>query len=536
MSNETSSTPGFEEQEHTPVEELSSAEAPTSGRRTSVSPENQPKRSSKKFNFEILTAARRLFNFKAALPRDRFAAFALDGLIAGYASWILFWLTDPFFANLAFLQRWQGISSLFYPALPVFFFILLYFVLFETFLGGTPGKLLCRLRVINYEGEKPSFSASLLRHFFRLIDLPLLPLVTLFWMERSVLYQRPGDKIAQTTVIKRTRKVLTPMDLKEVSSSPTVIRFLSFLADLVCIGLLCYFYGLNLNPANPARFFFFLSLLPLWIILYFFIFEFIFSTTPGKMIFKRGVVLENGEPLDATTATLRTLARPIDSVLGYLIIPLTRRKQRLGDVLSDTLVVRQKIKKGYVGALSLVFILGILAFTGLKNPARGWLQQELALLKVKITSPTLLLQQLGILAKPAWSDFPPLVTTSKNLQLVDVQFFAGNSQEPRPQRNFKPGEAITLQFQLRGLQKKGGDLVHVAEHLRLVGPHEEVISQKLYLINSAQVLPGGAQEVSLSNRFLLPSKPLRGKYKIILVLQDEVAKEQLASGMEFHVD
>jgi uncharacterized RDD family membrane protein YckC len=79
--------------------------------------------------------------------------------------------------------------------------------------------------------------------------------------------------------------------------------------------------------------------------LYFIMFEFKKGQTLGKKVFGLKVVSLNGSRLTFKQCTLREVMRYIDGFLllpGLISVLVTDRKQRLGDLLSDTLVVWSK--------------------------------------------------------------------------------------------------------------------------------------------------------------------------------------------------
>jgi uncharacterized RDD family membrane protein YckC len=65
--------------------------------------------------------------------------------------------------------------------------------------------------------------------------------------------------------------------------------------------------------------------------------------TPGKRAFGLLVIQTDGQPVGLGPVLLRALFRPVDVVvgLGLFLILLTRRRQRLGDLVAGTIVVRQ---------------------------------------------------------------------------------------------------------------------------------------------------------------------------------------------------
>lgn len=64
--------------------------------------------------------------------------------------------------------------------------------------------------------------------------------------------------------------------------------------------------------------------------------------TPGKRIFRLRVIRTDGRPVGLGPVLLRNLLRPIDMLaIGPILVLVTRRRQRLGDMAGGTLVVRR---------------------------------------------------------------------------------------------------------------------------------------------------------------------------------------------------
>jgi uncharacterized RDD family membrane protein YckC len=83
---------------------------------------------------------------------------------------------------------------------------------------------------------------------------------------------------------------------------------------------------------------------------YFFVFEALWSRTPGKYLFGLRVCQVDGSRCTLRSATLRTLSRVIEVnpiLLGALpagiMLMFTKQKQRLGDLLAGTVVISNKI-------------------------------------------------------------------------------------------------------------------------------------------------------------------------------------------------
>ncbi|EMA12209.1 RDD domain-containing protein [Haloarcula marismortui ATCC 33800] len=70
-----------------------------------------------------------------------------------------------------------------------------------------------------------------------------------------------------------------------------------------------------------------------------------YGQTIGKMALDIVVVTEDGDPIDFGPAAIRSLLRIVDVLpafylIGFVAVLVTDRKQRLGDIVADTVVVR----------------------------------------------------------------------------------------------------------------------------------------------------------------------------------------------------
>lgn len=79
---------------------------------------------------------------------------------------------------------------------------------------------------------------------------------------------------------------------------------------------------------------------------YFFFFELVFGRTPGKM--STGITIQtlNGEPYGLRQVSLRTVTRILETnplffggLPAGIFVALSEKKQRLGDILAETIVV-----------------------------------------------------------------------------------------------------------------------------------------------------------------------------------------------------
>jgi uncharacterized RDD family membrane protein YckC len=80
---------------------------------------------------------------------------------------------------------------------------------------------------------------------------------------------------------------------------------------------------------------------------YFNFFEWLWNgQTPGKRLLRLRVIKVDGSPVSAVDVLLRNLSRPIDTLgpmglIGLVMIFVSRRAQRLGDLMARTLVIHE---------------------------------------------------------------------------------------------------------------------------------------------------------------------------------------------------
>ena len=95
--------------------------------------------------------------------------------------------------------------------------------------------------------------------------------------------------------------------------------------------------GFNLGGA-PAAVFFLIAFA------YFVVMEKTQGATLGKKLMGLKVVRENGEPMDWGASVIRNILRLIDGfafyLVGAIVVWVSKKKQRLGDMAAKTLVVR----------------------------------------------------------------------------------------------------------------------------------------------------------------------------------------------------
>jgi len=78
-----------------------------------------------------------------------------------------------------------------------------YFILLEGTRGVTIGKFVCRIKVIDQNGNKCNIKKSVIRNLFRLVDGIALYLVGTISIVISNKRQRLGDKFAGTFIVEK---------------------------------------------------------------------------------------------------------------------------------------------------------------------------------------------------------------------------------------------------------------------------------------------------------------------------------------------
>lgn len=143
-----------------------------------------------------------VFEYELAGIGSRTLAYAVDFLLRAGIPLLVIVVCTVLHVDLVGLFSHPLIASLVVAG--VYGVFLGYYVLFETFgRGQTPGKRLCRLRVVCANGVPVDFYGSLIRNVLRVIDhLPLAYTTGILVMFANARAQRIGDLVADTIVIK----------------------------------------------------------------------------------------------------------------------------------------------------------------------------------------------------------------------------------------------------------------------------------------------------------------------------------------------
>lgn len=97
----------------------------------------------------------------------------------------------------------------------------------------------------------------------------------------------------------------------------------------------------NLSKSFPEKYYLTGAIV---FLIYMIIAEAKWGQTLGKKLLKIKVVMANGQPCTLKGAILRNVGRIFDLILGYLlgiiVIVLTKKRQRIGDLIAQTVVVK----------------------------------------------------------------------------------------------------------------------------------------------------------------------------------------------------
>jgi uncharacterized RDD family membrane protein YckC len=120
-------------------------------------------------------------------------------------------------------------------------------------------------------------------------------------------------------------------------------RAMAFVVDLLILGVVL---GLATNVAFMVAVplgFLSMALSVVVAFAYFSYLEAAYGQTLGKTAMGIVVISEDDDPISTRASLIRTLLRPVDTI-GLLAMFLTDRRQRLGDLAADTIVVDTKAK------------------------------------------------------------------------------------------------------------------------------------------------------------------------------------------------
>lgn len=140
--------------------------------------------------------------YKGVMPR--FAAIVVDGILTSVATSLLAGLLGGGFDGEALASGDLAYALSGTPALLVIALGWGYPIIFEGLFGGTVGKRILGMRVVNAEGGSIGLGRALVRNLLRIIDmLPFFYILGAILVSSSETKQRLGDRVAGTYVVAR---------------------------------------------------------------------------------------------------------------------------------------------------------------------------------------------------------------------------------------------------------------------------------------------------------------------------------------------
>jgi uncharacterized RDD family membrane protein YckC len=133
----------------------------------------------------------------------------------------------------------------------------------------------------------------------------------------------------------------------QVNPAPQVKRFAAAIIDtLIVAGVWLVLAALGRNPLNQVSIDFLSGLyIAVLAFVYYFVLEWIFAATVGKFLLKLWVLGLDGDPCTFSASLKRNLLRFVDwlpalYLLGGIAIAASPKRQRIGDRVASTIVVR----------------------------------------------------------------------------------------------------------------------------------------------------------------------------------------------------
>jgi len=330
-------------------------------------------------------------------------------------------------------------------------------------------------------------------------------------------------------------------------------RALAVILDLLVVGAVGWAAGMLLAPrfggltaegfnlqGRPALIIMGISALAF--LVYYVCLEWWFGATLGKIVAGARITGVDGGPIDFRRSLVRNLLRVVDFVVFYLLaailVLLTKKRQRLGDMAAHTVVTRRDYPGlGRALALLILVALPVAAVAGtwsLRAPAAG-----------DSTGPTLTTTTSTTSGSSTTGGAAAGGRTiggsggTRLAPVADGPFTLGNlraAEGPdgpdRSNTNYKPGESATLRYDVSGFDTSPGKgRVRISFTAR--DPFDVVVIKP---VESIQEPPAGESSLSAWARVSLPEYAWPGTYHVDLTIADLVANRQVKASMPFTVE
>lgn len=454
--------------------------------------------------------------------KDRFAAFLLDCVFL----YIIYWIALIIFRTIVFSDPAGpipvgGLNGLLFHSL-VLLLAGLWFIIPEMAFGASFGKFCCHLTIRKVDGTHPSFVTAIVRNVFKPIDLILIPvMVTLALLEYTNWQRRLGDYFAGTIVLKKLgnppRQYVMSADMIALTST----RVFAFIIDLSLFTLFAFGYALLLTPEDPLYSMLLLVWLPVLILFYFVMPEWLTKSSPGKWVWGLVVTQEDGSVLSFACAFIRNLWRIFDNnFFGLFTSLFSVRKQRPGDTAAGCMVIKApRSVSGLVGFMVVLVVSLSTLYLGLQN------RDSLLSGEFKVNFlPTIDIKGFGINKSE---------TSTPNLMTQNFNFAAQDPETLRKPPVYNPGETLFLSFEVVGF-KKEGDKVWLQEDISVRYP-DNTVGLKIENSNEKNGPVTEDGPAKFNNDMTIPPNAQVGRYTIVLTVRDMVSKQEIKEQRFFYV-
>jgi uncharacterized RDD family membrane protein YckC len=285
--------------------------------------------------------------------------------------------------------------------------------------------------------------------------------------------------------------------------------------------------------------------------------EWWFGATLGKFVAGARITGVDGGRLDFRRSLIRNLLRVIDAVPIYLVaailVLVTKKRQRLGDIVARTVVTRRDYPGlGRVAALLVLIVLPVAAIAGtwsLRAPASGESTGPAATTATTTTATTTSGSPASAsgstsdsTASASGATGGAAVSTDQGarmapvtdgpLTLDNVRAAEGPDGPDRPSASYKPGDSATLRFDVSGFDTSPGK-GQVRIRFSARDPFDVVIVKP---VESIQEQPADKTPFKGWARISLPEYAWPGKYHIDLTVVDLAANREVAASVPFTVE
>jgi uncharacterized RDD family membrane protein YckC len=268
---------------------------------------------------------------------------------------------------------------------------------------------------------------------------------------------------------------------------------------------------------------------------YYICLEWWFGATLGKVVAGVRITGVDGGRIDLRRSLIRNAMRLIDGIGVYLVAAVaalvSKRQQRLGDMLAQTVVVKQNYT-GIARAAALlglvVLVIGTVAgsFMLRRAPAGPGVTAGAAV----VTSST----RTSAGSIPAGAGRETAGALAGTLTVRDVRLAAGDEGPERPSGTFKPGESPTLLFNLTSFAIDRAGKARLRLSLTATDPDGvPIIPEK------ATEMQPEVQEGRPLNSYAgapLPDFAMPGTYQLRLTVADLAGNHQISTTVPFTVE